>query len=181
MVHWNLAAAVGVPGVGKTSLCRQASEYLGYNYVNYGELMLSIAGRDDLAYDLPELFSLDVHIQHNIWRAAALEIKGKSNVLVDLHGMDHFERGYVLSLPIEILKPDIIVVIESSYDNILLRRRKDIGKKQRSIEEFHAFREHKDILRVSMAVCSVLSGCNLVFLENNEFSNTLSRLIKVLK
>ncbi len=180
MVHWNLAAVVGVPGVGKTSLCRRASESLGYNYVNYGELMLGLASEKDLAYNLPELFKLDINIQHEIWRAAALKIKDKCNVLVDLHGIDHSELGYILSLPIEILKPDIIVVIESSYDNILLRRQKDILEKQRIIESFKVFNEHKNILRIAMAVCSVILGCNLLILNNNEFDDSLSRLKEVL-
>ena len=65
MVHWNLAV-VGAPGVGKTSLCRLASESLGYDYVNYGELMLEIAGQKSLAYNLPDLFKLNFNIQHEI-------------------------------------------------------------------------------------------------------------------
>ncbi len=180
MVHWNLAAVVGVPGVGKTSLCRLASESLGYDYVNYGELMLEIAGQKSLAYNLPDLFKLNFNIQHEIWRAAALIIKDKRNVLVDLHGVDHFDIGYILSLPIEILEPDIIVVIESSYDNILLRRHKDILEKERVIEDFKVYSEHKDILKTSMAVCSVILGCNMVILDNNSFDDSLMQLKEVL-
>ena len=180
MVHWNVAAVVGVPGVGKTSLCRRASESLGYTYVNYGELMLELACERDLAHNLPELFKLNINIQHEIWRAAALKIKDKCNVLVDLHGVDHSESGYILSLPIEILKPDIIVIVESSYENILMRRQLDILKKQRIIENFKTFSQHNNILRVSMAVCSVILGCNLLILDNNNFDNSLNKLKEVL-
>jgi adenylate kinase len=180
MVHWNLAAIVGVPGVGKTSLCRRASESLGYNYVNYGELMLGLACERDLAHNLPELFKLNLNIQHEIWRAAALKIKDKSDVLVDLHGIDHFKSGYLLSLPIEILKPDIIIVIESSYDNILFRRQLDILKKERIIENIKSFNEHNNLLKVSMAVCSVILGCYLLILNNNNFDNSLNQLMKAL-
>lgn len=180
MVHWNLAAVVGVPGVGKTSLCRRASESLGYDYVNYGELMLELASDRDFAHNLPELFKLNINIQHEIWRAAALKIKDKCNVLVDLHGIDHSKSGYFLSLPIEILKPDIIVVIESSYDNILFRRQMDILKKQRIIENLQVFTDHNDLLKYSMAVCSVILGCNLLIIDNNNFDNSLYQLKKVL-
>ena len=180
MVHWNLAAVVGVPGVGKTSLCRRASESLGYTYVNYGELMLELACERDLAHNLSELFKLNINIQHEIWRAAALKIKDKYNVLVDLHGIDHSKSGYILSLPIEILKPDIIVMIESSYDNIILRRQMDILKKQRIIENLKVFTEHNNLLKDSMAVCSVILGCNFIILDNNNFDNSLHQLKKVL-
>lgn len=180
MVYWNLAAVVGVPGVGKTSLCRQVSESLGYTYVNYGKLMLEIASQENLAYTLSELFKLDINVQYDIWSAAALNIKEKNDILVDLHGIDHFEHGYFFSLPIEILNPNIIIIIESSYDNIISRRRKDIQKKIRVIEKFKDFREYEDILRVSMAVCSVILGCNLVILNNNNFNNSLNQLINVL-
>lgn len=180
MVHWNLAAVVGVPGVGKTSLSRRASQSLGYNYVNYGELMLQIAGQRNLAHNLDELFNLDIDLQHEIWKTAALRIKDADNVLLDLHGIDHFAVGYILSLPIEILKPDIIVVIESSYDNVLKRRQKDILEKKRNIQDLKGFKEHKGILRISMAVCSVILGCNFLILENNDFESSLERLKEVL-
>jgi adenylate kinase len=85
-----------------------------------------------------------------------------------------------LSLPIEILKPDIIVLIESSYDNILFRRQRDILKKKRIMENFKVFTEHNNILKVSMAVCSVILGCNLLILDNNNFDNSLNKLKEVL-
>ena len=180
MVHWNLAAMVGVPGVGKTSLCRRASQSLGYDYVNYGELMLQIAGQRGLAYNLSELLKLDIDVQHEIWRTAALRIKDEDDVLLDLHGIDHFEVGYILSLPIEILKPDLIVVIEASYDNVLKRRQKDILEKKRDIQGLKGFNEHKEMLRISMAICSVILGCNFLILENNNFDSSLNRLKEVL-
>ena len=49
MVGWNIATLVGVPGVGKTSLCRYAAGALGYRHVNYGELMLDVAMSNDMA------------------------------------------------------------------------------------------------------------------------------------
>lgn len=180
MVHWNLATVVGVPGVGKTSLCRQAAKSLGYNYVNYGELMLQIAGERNLAHNLPELFKLDIDVQHEIWKASALRIKDKDNVLMDLHGIDYFSVGYLISLPLEILKPDIIVLIESSYDNILKRRQKDILEKKRNIQDLKGLNEHKNILRISMAVCSVILGCNFLILENNNYYSSLNRLKEIL-
>ncbi|MEN6293287.1 MAG: AAA family ATPase, partial [Methanobacterium sp.] len=108
---WNVVVVTGVPGVGKTTLCRRVSEDLGYKYINYGDLMLGIAQSRDLASTDFEMFSLDIDTQQEIWEGAALKIKDMGRVLVDLHGVDQSPSGYIISLPIEIISPDIIVVI----------------------------------------------------------------------
>lgn len=168
---WNVVVVTGVPGVGKTTLCRRVSKDLGYNYINYGDLMLEIAKNKDLASTVSEMFSLDVDTQQGIWEDAALKIKDISNVLVDLHGVDQSSIGYILSLPIEIISPDIIVIIESSKDNILQRRHKDT--KERIIDTIKSLKEHMGILRIAMASCSAILGCNLVILKNDDFEGCL--------
>lgn len=95
---WNTVVVTGVPGVGKTSLCRMVSDTLGYNYINYGDLMLSIAESRGLASTDLQMFSLDMDVQYNIWKDAALKIKDVDRVLVDLHGVDQSSIGYIVSL-----------------------------------------------------------------------------------
>ena len=168
---WNVVVVTGVPGVGKTTLCRRVSKDLGYNYVNYGDLMLDIAISDDLASTDSEMFSLDLETQHRIWKGAALKIKGMNRVLIDLHGIDQSSIGYIISLPIEIISPDIIVVIESSKDNILQRRHKDT--KERIIDTIKSLKEHMGMLRTAMASCSAILGCNLMILNNDDFEDCL--------
>ena len=175
---WNVVVVTGVPGVGKTTLCRRVSEDLGYNYVNYGDLMLDIAKSKDLASTDSEMFSLDINTQQIIWKGAALKIKDMDRVLVDLHGVDQSSIGYILSLPIEIISPDIIVVIESSKDNILGRRHKDT--KKRIIDTIKSLNEHMNMLRTSMAVCSAILGCNLIVFENDDFEDCFKELKNLL-
>lgn len=180
MVQWNLAAVVGVPGVGKTSLCRQATRELECNYVNYGQLMLEIARDDGYASSDSELFSLDIDVQQRIWRASAEKIKRMKNVLMDLHGVDkESQLGYLLSLPIEIIFPEIIVVVESTYKNIIKRRQSDSSKK-RVIEDAKSIMDHMKFLRGSMAVCSVLLGCTFTVVQNNDFDDCLHELVDIL-
>ena len=170
---WNVVVVTGVPGVGKTTLCRRVSKDLGYNYVNYGDLMLDIAISEDLASTDSEMFNLDIETQHKIWKNAALKIKGMNSVLVDLHGIDQSSIGYILSLPIEIISPDIIVIVESSKDNILQRRHKDT--KERIVDTIKSLKEHMRMLRIAMASCSAILGCNLMILNNDDFEDCLTK------
>lgn len=175
---WNTVVVTGVPGIGKTSLCKIVSKDLGYSYVNYGDLMLSIAESRGLASTDSQMFSLDLGVQHEIWKDTALKIKDMDRVLVDLHGVDQSPIGYIVSLPVEIIKPDIIVVIESSKENILLRRKKD--PKKRIIDTVKSLKEHMDILKITMASCSAILGCNMIILRNDDFDACLEDMKKVL-
>ena len=183
MVGWNIAALVGVPGVGKTSLCRSAAGALGYRHVNYGELMLDAAMSIDLASTQDEMFKLDLEVQQSIWKAAAkevLEMKKKStNILLDLHGLDRSDIGYIISLPIEIISPDIIIVVESSYENITMRRYSDEFR-DRCLEDMKSVTEQMEMLRMSMMACSIICGSYLKVLVNDNFERCLNELKDVL-
>ncbi|MBI5681339.1 MAG: AAA family ATPase [Methanobacterium sp.] len=175
---YNVVIVTGVPGVGKTTICRRISGTLGYEYVNYGDLMLSIAKSRDLASTDIEMFSLDMETQHEIWKSTALKIKEKKNVLVDLHGVDQSLIGYIISLPVEIIKPDIIFVIESLEDKILKQRNKDT--KIRIVDNIKSLKEHMGILRNTMAICSVLFACNLVIMKNDDLEECLNKMENIL-
>lgn len=176
---WNLAMVVGVPGVGKTSLCKSVSRAVKCHYINYGDLMLEIAQKNNFASNDDEMFSLGIDVQEKIWKTAALQIKEINNVLVDLHGVDQSNIGYIISLPIEILVPDLIFMVNAPYEDVLKRRIDDKTKK-RIIESFKTFKEHENILRNSMGISSVICGFTFFIIENNEFQECREKMIEVL-
>ena len=183
MNHWNIVAIVGVSGVGKTSLCTSAAKLLGYRYVNYGNLMLDVARSLDLAITRDELFNLDIKVQESIGKTAAYNIKNmqlsSNKIIVDLHRIDQSNIGYIISLPIGIIFPDIIIIVESSYENIIYRRRSDKNRKRR-LDSLEYIMEYMNILRMSMAAYSVIYGSNLIILENNDFRKCLDEMVKIL-
>lgn len=199
---------VGVPGVGKTSLCREVSQLKGYHYINYGELMLEFAEKGEHKSTQEEMFKLPLETQYNIWLEAAhyikyltddsknecddsavdskreygdlAEDKNYSNcVLVDLHGLDRSKTGYLISLPLEIIKPQIIIVVESRYDQIIQQRTND-PQRIRFLEGLKSLNQDMELLRNSMAVCSAMLGSFCAVLENDEFEESLIRLQKYL-
>ncbi len=175
---WNVVVVTGVPGVGKSSLCRRICKELEYGYVNYGDLMLQTAQSRDLAFTDHEMFSLSIDLQYEIWKSTALIIKDLNNVIIDLHGVDQSKIGYIITLPLEIINPDIIMVIEASEDRILFRRHKD--PKERISDSLDSLKEHKWFLRTTMAICSVIFGCNLSILNNDHFDECLIQMRNIL-
>ena len=145
--------------------------------------MLDVAVSKKLASNQDELFKLDLEVQQSIWKAAAIQVlemkKISTNILLDLHGIDRSDLGYIISLPIEIISPDIIIVVESSYENITMRRYSDEFR-DRCLEDMKSVTEQMEMLRMSMMACSIICGSYLKVLDNDDFEKCLNELNHVL-
>ncbi|MDI9618053.1 adenylate kinase [Methanothermobacter sp.] len=172
-------AIVGVPGVGKTTICRILSEKLDHNFINYGELMLEVAGERGLAGTMEELFSLPMDQQYIIWREAAHRVSEMKWVLLDLHGLDRSPIGYLLSLPVEFITPDLIIILESDPLDIIKRRSAD--SKRRIHDTPSSLMEHMELLRTAMFVCATLMGSIVSVVENRTPEVAASEITEIIK
>lgn len=144
--------------------------------------MLEIALKRDLALSLSQMLQLDLDVQYKIWKKAAFYIKTQEKrihkdegIILDLHGLDHFKKGYLISLPFEIISPDIIIIIESSYEDIIKRRLND-SSKERFLDPVESLEEYMKILRLAMVSVSASLGCNLAMVYNDDFKSCLNKL-----
>jgi adenylate kinase len=105
--------------------------------------------------------------------------KFSNKILLDLHGVDKSEIGYIISLPIEIIIPDRIIIVEASYENIIIQRYHDKSR-IRVLEDLKNVKEHMEMLRMSMMACSVIYGSYLSLIDNNDFEKCLDELKHIL-
>ncbi|MGB9837828.1 adenylate kinase [Methanothermobacter sp.] len=170
---------VGVPGVGKTTVCGILSEKLDHTFINYGELMLEVAEERCLAGTLDELFRLSMDQQHSVWREAALRVSEMKGVLLDLHGLDRSPLGYLVSLPLEFITPDLIIILESDPHDIIKRRIADSKRRMRDTPS--GLVEHMELLRTAMFVCAALMGSIVSVVENRTPERTACEIIEIIK
>lgn len=144
--------------------------------------MLEVATSNDLASTQDEMFHLELGVQEFIWKQAANQVKimaKNQNVLVDLHGLDISNQGYIQSLPIETFCPDLIVIVEASYEDIILRRLGD-ETRNRSMVDLKSLDEQFQLLRMSMMSAAVLCGAFLKILYNDDFDSCVHELVNLL-
>ena len=124
----------GVPGVGKSTVVNGALEKLkeeGINYqtINFGTFMFEVAQREGLAKDRDEMRKLDKDIQKRLQQLAAKAIAQiDGNVIIDTHASVKTPNGYLAGLPEWVLRElmlDLIILVETDEDQILLRRLSD--------------------------------------------------------
>ncbi|MEM2237197.1 MAG: adenylate kinase [Candidatus Caldarchaeum sp.] len=119
-----------LPGSGKTTTLKKLVEIMpDVRVVNFGDIMFEeaarsygIVHRDDMRrmLSLPDYQKLQL--------MAAEKIAVMANVVVDTHSVIKTSSGYYPGLPsevVKIIKPDLIVYIESRPEDIAERRMRD--------------------------------------------------------
>jgi len=142
-----------VPGAGKTTVLKFVRQKLKEaRIVNVGDLVFSIAkkkygikNRDELRKKLT--IEQERKVQEEAYKKIA-RMRGKY-IFIDTHLSIKTPKGYFPGLSdeiIEMIKPEMIIVLEFPPKDILERRKKD-KKRKRDIETIEEIAEHQKINR----------------------------------
>jgi len=188
-----LVVVTGVPGVGGTTITQKAMEKLseeGINYkmVNFGTVMFEVAQEENLVEDRDQMRKFDPDTQKRIQKLAGrkiAEMVKESPVVVDTHSTIKTPKGYLPGLPVWVLNelnPDIIIVVETSGDEILIRRLND-GTRNRDLETTAGIEEHQIMNRAAAMTYGVLTGATVKIIQNknNLLDYAVEELISVLR
>jgi len=168
-----LVVMTGVPGVGKSTVVKTAFEQakekkikVDYEMVNFGDMMLKSAEAMGLVKHRDEMRKLPIEKQHDIQKKAATEIRSladKKNIILDTHASIETPKGYIPGMPewvLRILKPDVIVVLESRPEDINGFRKKDLGNdfRRREVDNLEGIERHQSVNRSIAVAYSVFTG-----------------------
>jgi len=167
----------GVPGVGKTTVVTEAlkklkQEGIEYQSINFGTFMFDVAKADGTVNDRDQMRTLDHTVQKKLQQRAAQKIAQiPGNVLIDTHASVKTPKGYLAGLPEWVLReimPDLIVLVETDDDQILMRRLSD-DTRSRDKEGSKAIAEHQQFNRAIAASYSMLTGGTIKIITNADF------------
>jgi adenylate kinase len=164
----------GVPGVGKTTvvngaLAKLKEEGIVYQSLNFGTFMFEVAQKEGYVKDRDEMRRLDKDLQKRLQQLAAKAIAQiPGNVIIDTHASVKTPKGYLPGLPEWVLReimPDLIVLVETDDDQILLRRLSD-ETRVRDMEGSGGIAEHQQFNRSFGASYAMLTGCTVKIVRN---------------
>jgi len=167
----------GVPGVGKTTVVNEAlkklkNEGVEYQSINFGTFMFEVAKSDNVVQDRDQMRTLDRAVQKRLQQRAAQAIAQISgNVLIDTHASVKTPKGYLAGLPEWVLReimPDLIVLVETDEDQILMRRLTD-ETRSRDKEGSRSIAEHQQFNRAIAASYAMMTGCTVKMITNADF------------
>jgi adenylate kinase len=131
---------------------------------------------------------LDPETQKRIQKMAGrkiAEMAKESPVAVDTHSTVKTPKGYLPGLPAWVLtelNPDIVIVVETDGDEILMRRLSDESRK-RDLETTASIEEHQFMNRAAAMSYGVLTGATVKIVKNKNglVDNAVEELMSVLR
>jgi adenylate kinase len=170
----------GIPGTGKTTVCSFVEKFarnagVQVNVINYGTIMMGILQRSGrpMERDRMRKDSVDVQrkLQRQVAEAVAKRIGGFNGLtVVDTHMSIKTPEGYFPGLSsnnLQLLKPEMLVLVEAQPSEISLRRMKDKGRKRDAgLEE--SISEELAFSRAIAGACAVLASAPVKVVLNAE-------------
>jgi len=170
----------GIPGTGKTTVCNIVEKLakkagVDVNVINYGTVMVEELQKykRDLERDAMRKADLDFQrkLQREVAEAVSKKIRQLNGVkIIDTHMSIKTLEGYLPGLPfhvLQLLKPELFVLIEAKPSEISSRRMKDVTRKRdEAIEE--AVKEELLFSRLMAGACAILTGAPVKIVINAE-------------
>ena len=167
----------GIPGVGKTTVLNELQELARQNnfdlaVLNFGTVMSEIMRELGKNMHRDEMRQQTIETQKKTQDLAAHEIMnrgGPSPILIDTHMFVRTSSGMWAGLPqnvLDIIKPQLFVLIEASPEHIAARRRGDLDRKrEQSLAEEIAF--DLEWSRATAAASAVETGAPVKVIRND--------------
>ena len=180
-----VVVVTGIPGVGKTTVMKEAAEGIDIQFVTFGTVMADIAIEMNLVKDRDEMRKLTLEQQKELQIKTAEKVAKMDNVIVDTHCTVKTPKGYMPGLPewvIKKLNPTAIVVVEADPEEIYNRRSKDITR-NRDPDSKEKIAEHQQMNRAAAMAYATLSGATvkIVFNHDNAIEDAVKDVAPVLK
>jgi adenylate kinase len=195
-----VAIVVGIPGVGKTTLIDLSTKILrekGYKTVvlNYGDYMLKRLVSIGAVRDRDEIRRQPIRIQvENQAEAARMMIKSASEellgskgvLIVDTHLLIRTPTGYWPGIPLHVaqeLKPDTIIVIEASPEEILSRQARDPSRRRGDYADPKIIEEMARMNRMEALVVASFTGAtvNIIYNKEREAESAAKEIARLLE
>jgi adenylate kinase len=172
-----IVIVTGIPGVGKTTVLNEFEELvkekgIKLKVINFGSVMIKILEEKGKFINRDYIRKASVELQKQVQKEACKRIKENLKeediLVIDTHMFVQTECGMYPGLPLNILKelaPSLIVLIESSPEEIARRRELD---KSRLRDEKLPSEVKFDIewSRAIASACSVISGAPVEIINN---------------
>ena len=180
-----IIVVTGIPGVGKTTVMKNAAEGMDIKFVTFGTVMAEIAKEMGLVKDRDEMRKLTLEQQKELQIKSAEKVASMGNVILDTHCTIKTPKGYMPGLPewvIKKLNPTTIVVVEADPEEIYNRRVNDPAR-NRDPDSKEQIAEHQMINRaVAMAYAAMTgSTVKIVFNHDNAIDAAVKEVAPVLE
>lgn len=166
----SVIVVTGIPGVGKTTVMKKASEGMNIDFVTMGTVMINIAKEKEIIKDRDEMRNLNLDQQRDLQVKTAEKISKMDEVIVDTHCTIKTPQGFMPGLPkwvINKLKPKTIVLVEANPEEIHKRRLNDKSRKRDS-DTIEEIKQHQEINRAAAMAYSALSGSTVKIVFNHD-------------
>jgi adenylate kinase len=167
----------GIPGVGKTTVLNELVDTAKQNkfnltVLNFGTIMNEIMRELGKNLHRDEMRKQGIEAQRKAQELAASEIRnraGQGVAVIDTHMFIRTASGMWAGLPqnvLEKLNPDLLVLVETSPEEIATRRKKDSNRKRdQMLAEEIAF--DLDWSRATAAASAVVTGAPVKIIRND--------------